>query len=66
VLNAGVSLGSIRFLEFIHLGVLVAGIPELNRGLLAFKLREEGLTALSVAFKSFITFFTVEFIFRLH
>jgi hypothetical protein len=47
-----VALRNVRLLEFIELVVLVAGKPELDWGLNALDLREEGLTALSVALKS--------------
>ena len=46
------ALGNVRLLEFIELAVLVAGKPELDRGLHALDLREKGLTALGVALQS--------------
>lgn len=46
------ALRNVRLLEFIELIVLVAGKPELYRGLNALDLREEGLTALCVALQS--------------
>ena len=46
------ALRNVRLLEFIEMIVLVAGKPELYRGLNTFDLRKEGLTALSVALKS--------------
>ena len=47
-----VALRNVRLLEFIELVVFVPGKPELNGGLNALDLREESLTALSVALQS--------------
>lgn len=46
------ALRNVRLLKFIELVVLVPGKPELDWGLNALDLREESLTALSVALQS--------------